>query len=217
MAYHTTILRQIIDLFPRHEFESIAKDYHRGQKFRSFNRWSQFLILFIGQVSGRRSLRDLVMNITAQAPKLYHLGIKKGSRATLARAMNASRQTCIKRCFTSSCRKPNSLHPSTDLNLIASSISLMQRWLTSVSRLFHGQPFGSQREQSSCTLALMETVIFPSLLILPEGKPLRLPGPERWIFPKVPWQSLILVYWLRLVFVAYGAWNQVCHSIKNKC
>ena len=86
MAYHTTILRQIIDLFPRHEFESIAKDYHRGQKFRSFNRWSQFLILFIGQVSGRRSLRDLVINITAQAPKFYHLGIKQGSRATLARA-----------------------------------------------------------------------------------------------------------------------------------
>jgi len=85
MAYHTTILRQIIDLFPRHEFESIAKDHHRGQKFRSFNRWSQFLAMFIGQLSGRKSLRDLVMNIAAQSNKLYHLGIKPCSRATLAR------------------------------------------------------------------------------------------------------------------------------------
>ena len=25
MAYHSTILRQIIDIFPRHEFESLAK------------------------------------------------------------------------------------------------------------------------------------------------------------------------------------------------
>jgi hypothetical protein len=85
MAYHTTILRQIIDIFPRHEFESLAKDYHVGQKFRSFNRWTQFMVMFIGQLSGRKSLRDLVMNVSAQTSKLYHLAIKPCSRATLAR------------------------------------------------------------------------------------------------------------------------------------
>lgn len=85
MAYHTTILRQIIDIFPRHEFESLAKDYHVGQKFRSFNRWSQFMAMFIGQLSGRKSLRDLVMNVSAQTSKLYHLAIRPCSRATLAR------------------------------------------------------------------------------------------------------------------------------------
>ena len=85
MAYHTTILRQIIDIFPRHEFESLAKDYHVGQKFRSFNRWTQFMVMFIGQLSGRKSLRDLVMNVAAQTKKLYHLAIKPCSRATLAR------------------------------------------------------------------------------------------------------------------------------------
>jgi hypothetical protein len=85
MAYHSTILRQIIDIFPRHEFESLAKDYHVGQKFRSFNRWTQFMVMFIGQLSGRKSLRDLVMNVTVQTNKLYHLAIKPCSRATLAR------------------------------------------------------------------------------------------------------------------------------------
>jgi len=85
MAYHTTILRQIIEIFPRHEFDSLAKDYHRGQKFRSFNRWTQFMVMFIGQLSGRKSLRDLVMNVTAQTNKLYHLAIRPCSRATLAR------------------------------------------------------------------------------------------------------------------------------------
>jgi len=42
--------------------------------------------MFIGQLSGRQSLRDLVMNVAAQTSKLYHLGIKRCSRATLARA-----------------------------------------------------------------------------------------------------------------------------------
>ena len=85
MAYHSTILRQIVAFLPRHEFESLAKDYHVGQKFRSFNRWTQFMVMVIGQLSGRKSLRDLIMNVAAQTNKLYHLAIKPCSRATLAR------------------------------------------------------------------------------------------------------------------------------------
>lgn len=38
------------------------------------------------QLTGRDSLRDIVENMTAQASKLYHLGIKPFSRATLSRA-----------------------------------------------------------------------------------------------------------------------------------
>jgi len=85
MAHNNTILHQIASFLPRHEFETLAKRHHVGQKFRSFNRWSQFMAMFIGQLSGRKSLRDLVMNVSAQANKLYHLAIRPFSRATLAR------------------------------------------------------------------------------------------------------------------------------------
>ena len=57
MAHHNTILSQIVALFPRHEFEALAKEHHVGQKFRSFNRWSQFLAMMVAQLSGRKSLR----------------------------------------------------------------------------------------------------------------------------------------------------------------
>jgi hypothetical protein len=43
------------------------------------------MVMFIGQLSSRKSLRDLVMNVAAQTNKLYHLAIKPCSRATLAR------------------------------------------------------------------------------------------------------------------------------------
>lgn len=85
MAHHNTILRQIVAFLPRHEFDALAKHHHHGQKFRRFNRWSQFMAMCIGQLSGRASLRDLVMNLAAQSSKLYHLGIKSCSRPTLAR------------------------------------------------------------------------------------------------------------------------------------
>jgi hypothetical protein len=85
MAHSNTIINQIAAFFPRHDFEQLAKIYHKGQKFRSFNRWSQFLAMMIGQLSGRKSLRDLVSNIRVQGRRIYHLGMKPTSKSTLAR------------------------------------------------------------------------------------------------------------------------------------
>jgi len=99
MAHNNTILRQITALLPRHEFEALAKDHHVGQKFRSFNRWTQFMAMFIGQLSGRKSLRDIVMNVSAQSSKLYHLAIKPFSRATLARVNEQQPAALYERLF----------------------------------------------------------------------------------------------------------------------
>jgi hypothetical protein len=99
MAHNNTILRQITALLPRHEFEALAKDHHIGQKFRSFNRWTQFMAMFIGQLSGRKSLRDIVMNVSAQSSKLYHLAIKPFSRATLARVNEQQPAALYERLF----------------------------------------------------------------------------------------------------------------------
>ena len=85
MAHYNTILSQITALIPRHVFDTHADIHHSGQKFRSFDRWSQFMAMLIGQLSGRKSLRDIVDNLKAQQNRLYHLGMKSTSRATLAR------------------------------------------------------------------------------------------------------------------------------------
>jgi len=85
MAHYNTILSQITAFIPRHEFDHHANIHHTGQKFRSYNRWSQFMAMLIGQLSGRKSLRDITDNLKAQHAKLYHLGMKPTSRATLGR------------------------------------------------------------------------------------------------------------------------------------
>ena len=85
MAHYNTILNQITAFIPRHDFNYLAKIHHSGQRFRSYNRWSQFMAMLIGQLSGRKSLRDITDNLKAQQRRLYHLGMKPTSRATLAR------------------------------------------------------------------------------------------------------------------------------------
>lgn len=85
MAHCNTILSQILKLVPRHDFEVLAKKHHSGRNFRTASRWSQFVTMTIGQLSGRRSLRDLVDNVSAQQQRLYHLGSAKLSRSNLSR------------------------------------------------------------------------------------------------------------------------------------
>ncbi|MDF1693169.1 MAG: IS4 family transposase [Zhongshania sp.] len=85
MAHCNTILSQILKLVPRHEFETLAKQHHSGNSFRTASRWSQFVSLTMAQLSGRNSLRDIVDNMSAQMHRLYHLGSAKLSRSNLSR------------------------------------------------------------------------------------------------------------------------------------
>ncbi len=85
MAHSNTILHQIASFIPRHDFENLAKQYHGGQKFRSFTLWTQFMAMNVAQLTGRKSLCDLVSNLAVKGKNLYHLGMKSTSRATLAR------------------------------------------------------------------------------------------------------------------------------------
>jgi hypothetical protein len=101
MAHSNTVLNQITALFSRHDFEILATKHHKGQKFRSFNRWSQFLAMTVAQLSGRKSLRDLVTNISAQGQRIYHLGMRRTSRATLARVNENQPHELYKELFFS--------------------------------------------------------------------------------------------------------------------
>lgn len=88
MSHSNTILSQVLKIFSRHEFESLATKHHEGVKLRSATRWSQFVYLLTGQLTKRDSLRDIVDNMDAQSHRLYHLGSKRLPRSTLSRMNN---------------------------------------------------------------------------------------------------------------------------------
>ena len=69
------------------------------------------MVMFIGQLSGRKSLRDLVMNVAAQSSKLYHLGVKKCSRATLARVNEQQPASLYEAFFHKLLRRCSELAP----------------------------------------------------------------------------------------------------------
>lgn len=85
MAHTSTVLAQLLQLFPRHEFQSLARNHHQGQKLRKISRWDQFVALMMAQLTGRQSLRDIEANINAQDTNHYHLGVRRVAKSSLAR------------------------------------------------------------------------------------------------------------------------------------
>jgi putative transposase len=85
MSHQNTIFGQFLKLLPRHVFDRLAGAHHHGRMLREMSRWAQFVALVTGQLAGRHSRRDIVANLEAQGGRLYHLGLRRVARSSLAR------------------------------------------------------------------------------------------------------------------------------------
>ena len=85
MAYHPTVLRQLLQSVPRLEFERLATKVDGPRRSDALSRWSQFLALVVGHVGQRHSLRDIESALMHDPSLRYHLDTRSVSRSALAR------------------------------------------------------------------------------------------------------------------------------------
>lgn len=96
-----TLFAQIMDFLPWKTFHRIVSRYDGNYRVRTLNCAEHFRILAFAQLTYRESLRDIEACLSAQANKLYHMGIREPvSRSTLADA-NANRDWRIYAEFAS--------------------------------------------------------------------------------------------------------------------
>jgi len=81
------IFAQLTDFLPQRVFDRLVSKYDGNKHVRRFTCWNQLLSMVFGQLTGRDSLRDLMVSIEPHKPKYYHLGFGKGtSRSNFANA-----------------------------------------------------------------------------------------------------------------------------------
>ena len=85
-----TLFAQIMDFVPWTSFRRIVARYDGDRRVRTFNCTEQFRVMAFAQLTWRESLRDIEACLSAQASKLYHLGLRAAvARSTLADANEA--------------------------------------------------------------------------------------------------------------------------------
>src|SRR5947208_7432792 len=90
MTRFSSIFSQLLQLFPRLEFEQAVKQHQAERSTKGFSSWGQFVAMLFCQLGRAHSLREICGGLASCEGKLSHLGIVAPSRSTLAYA-NAHR------------------------------------------------------------------------------------------------------------------------------
>jgi hypothetical protein len=82
-----TLFAQVMDFVPWTSFRRIVTRYGGDHRVRTLNCSEQFRVMAFAQLTWRESLRDIEVCLSAQASKLYHMGLREAvARSTLADA-----------------------------------------------------------------------------------------------------------------------------------
>jgi hypothetical protein len=82
-----SIFAQLLQLFPREQFQQAVQKHKAERHARGFTCWGQLVAMLFCQLGGARSLREICNGLAASEGKLRHLGIPVApSRSTLAYA-----------------------------------------------------------------------------------------------------------------------------------
>ena len=100
MKQVTTILGELLKIFPRYEFEKLEKQYQSNHYTKYFTGWQQLITLQYAQIVGHDSLRAIQTSLGVHYQKWYHLGLDGIKRSTLSDAMKNRPYKSMRDCST---------------------------------------------------------------------------------------------------------------------
>lgn len=86
MSHYTTVLNEMLNLLPRHQFDKLVKTNDSNRYVKRFNCWHQLVVMLYAQSAQKQSLRDIQQGLQANSARLYHLGLPAIKRSTLSDA-----------------------------------------------------------------------------------------------------------------------------------
>ncbi len=87
MTRFSSIFSQLLQLFPRLEFEQAVKQHQAERSTKGFSSWGQFVAMLFCQLGRAHSLREICGGLASCEGKLKHLGILEApKKSTLAYA-----------------------------------------------------------------------------------------------------------------------------------
>ena len=87
MKKFCSIFSQLLQLFPRLEFEQAVKEHRSERGAKGFTSWGQFVAMLFCQLGGAHTLREICGGLASCEGKLKHLGVSEApKRSTLAYA-----------------------------------------------------------------------------------------------------------------------------------
>lgn len=181
MSSHSTLLGQMLQMFPRHEFQKLVSEAGTEYHARGFSSWNHFSAMLFGQLSGQDSLRGIEAGLATQSQNLYHLGIKPIHRSTLAYANEHRTHDLFKQIFFWMLSKCQSLAPKHKFRFKNEVYSLDATTIDLCLSLYDWAKFRATKGAVKLHVKLNHSGYLPAFMVMTTGK-----VHETQIAPSIP-------------------------------
>jgi IS4 transposase len=165
-----SIFNQLLQLFPRAEFQQAVTKTRAERHARGFTCWQQFVAMLFCQLARAHSLREICGGLASCEQRLAHLGIEVPKRATLSYA-NAHRPWALyEQVFYQLLARCQAIAPGKRLRFKNKLLSLDATVIDLCAELFPWATFRRRKGAVKLHFTLDHDGYLPTLLVITEGK-----------------------------------------------
>jgi hypothetical protein len=170
MGNHHTILGQVLQLIPRFEFESAVQRTGTEYHARGFSSWSHFSAMLFGQLSGQDNLRGIAAGLASQYKSMYHMGIERVSRSTLAYANEHRSFALFEHIFAYMLSKCKDVSPRHKFRFKNPVFSIDATTIKLCSTLYDWAKFRTRKGAVKLHVKLNHAGYLPEFMLMTTGK-----------------------------------------------
>jgi Transposase DDE domain/Domain of unknown function (DUF4372) len=182
MAHCSTVFSQIVRHLPRARFEKLVREGNGDRRVRTFSCWNLFLCQIFAQLSGVDSLRDLETTFRSRLRNLYHLGLDKFSRSTMADANEKRDSLIFEKMFNELVKMAQSRAPGHTFRFKNPLYSLDSSTITLCLSMFRWAKFRTRKGALKIHTLLDHRGHLPSALVITDGKGTDIQAARRFHF-----------------------------------
>ncbi len=182
MAHCSTVFSQIVRHLPRGRFEKFVCEGSGDRRVRTFSCWNLFLCQIFAQLSGVDSLRDLETTFRSRLRNLYHLGLDKFSRSTMADANEKRDSLIFEKMFNELVKMAQSRAPGHTFRFKNPLYSLDSSTITLCLSMFRWAKFRTRKGALKIHALLDHRGHLPSALVITDGKGADIKAAQRFHF-----------------------------------
>jgi Transposase DDE domain/Domain of unknown function (DUF4372) len=170
MHHNNTILGQMLQMFPRYEFQKAVSETKTEYHARGFSSWNHFVAMLFGQLSGQDSLRGIEAGLATQGASLYHAGVGPVHRSTLAYANEHRSHELFKKIFFNMLSKCQPIAPEHKFRFKNPLYSIDSTIIALCLSLYDWAKFRSFKGAVKLHVKLSHAGYLPTFMIMTNGK-----------------------------------------------
>ena len=171
MKRFCSIMTQLLQVFPRNEFQQEVKETKAERHARGFASWDHFVAMLFCQLADAQSLREIIGGLTSCEGRLEQFGMKVPKRSTLAYANQRRPWELFRNVFyktSERCRAE--LGHKTKFRFKNRLLSIDSSVVTLCSKMFPWATWSRQKGAVKLHLTLDHAGYLPEAMVITTGK-----------------------------------------------